>query len=1029
MTVCFMLRLCPSAVLIAAILAAWAAGAEAPLPTQFELKLINAVFRGSDPAANHASLVLNLRQVGDRWERVVGTAGNLSRGIDVGHVTGSKITDDAVEFSLGMHIVGDGYTEIDEWAHYDVKAAKKEDGRFYGTWKGDFKGAKREGAALVTKLPPLDPPPAGFTSIEPGEHPRLLFRASDLPGLRKKAETPFGKAALAKMNDAIGLGVKYQLTGDKKYANQAQAFVERLMEGEYELARAPGSHHGMLHWAAVWEQPAVAYDLCYDAWPDDFKRKVERFITMWTNRILYQHSMFNTQAQYDFGNSEAMWFHFGPALGCLALWGEPGEKPARPIGFDDVAEVPPAEDYEPGNGVPVVPLKLGASPEKWLATPPLNIMAQGDPLEQIGGVAAARPEAGTSFSFDYGYHKFEPLDKKQVPPGGGVILNIGTSLSHRHIKRPPGPEIKKDGPLTMCLYTVLKSEKEQWVKVSAPFTMQGSQQFTLNGCTLAHGQVVKIGKGLYPLMVTLRIRARWNHLTPHLAAATDADREAWEQNAKQLEANYENERKAWEWDVAAWERTGFNQQYQTLFEITRWAMYTHQREGFGTGGAQSDTSGMCRSLALLPANCAVAYRNSFGVDLSPYDDITHFVPRKIFAHIYPKDGEPVTLSVNGPNEIDNQYFALHYPLVPDAWKPAVLWAWRRHVGLEGANTTPAKLLAGSVDSVYSRAFVNYPLDGKSAPPQGILPLAWEAPTFGYYGFRNGYLGNHSILVQIYGRFHSGQGYSVPNAGNFVIGGLGHTWARSMPSLRLHNQRAFANVVLLPNDETNEGARGRLLYARTEKDGSGAVTFDLSHVYAAAQADRKGKPQKLYEKYGNIPIESAFQDSGITGLRAYGVDYSGKSGAECLFVLVDKITGGEQKLWMWRLKDKVMDKRGDVVLEEGDLDLAKVDGNTVTLTHEDGATMRLTFVSPGKLDVKAEKRNIVYTKTYNRGKGVMSAPGIYAQTNDKNAEFFVIVTIGRGQPPAVKAQGSGLSATVSVGKQTVRFDGERVVIGK
>ena len=185
--------------------------------------------------------------------------------------------------------------------------------------------------------------------------------------------------------------------------------------------------------------------------------------------------------------------------------------------------------------------------------------------------------------------------------------------------------------------------------------------------------------------------------------------------------------------------------------------------------------------------------------------------------------------------------------------------------------------------------------------------------------------------------------------------------------------------------------------------------------------------RLYEKYGNVRIEPSFKKTGITGLRAFAVDYSGKSGAPCVFVVVDKISGGNKKLWMWRLKDQVVDKKTGAVLEPGDLEHTTVDGNAVTLARPDGTSMRLTFVSPAKFDLKAEKRKIVYTKTYNRGKGTMSAPGIYARTDAKDAEFFVVATIQRGNPPPVKVAGKGLKSTVTVGKQKIRFDGDKVVV--
>jgi len=130
--------------------------------------------------------------------------------------------------------------------------------------------------------------------------------------------------------------------------------------------------------------------------------------------------------------------------------------------------------------------------------------------------------------------------------------------------------------------------------------------------------------------------------------------------------------------------------------------------------------------------------------------------------------------------------------------------------------------------------------------------------------------------------------------------------------------------------------------------------------------------------------------------------------------------------MWRLEDQVIDEKTQAVLEPGDLEYTTVDGNTVTLTRPDGTSMRLTFVSPDKLELKAEKRNVVYTKTYNRGKGIMSAPGIYARTDAKDAEFFVVATIQRGDPPPVKVSGKGLKSTLTVGKQRIRFNGEKIV---
>jgi len=72
------------------------------------------------------------------------------------------------------------------------------------------------------------------------------------------------------------------------------------------------------------------------------------------------------------------------------------------------------------------------------------------------------------------------------------------------------------------------------------------------------------------------------------------------------------------------------------------------------------------------------------------------------------------------------------------------------------------------------------------------------------------------------------------------------------------------------------------------------------MYATAPTDRKGRRPRLYEAYGNLRVDSSFADSGITGMRSAGVDYSGRCGAPCLFVVVDKITGGKRKVWTWQV---------------------------------------------------------------------------------------------------------------------------------
>lgn len=149
----------------------------------------------------------------------------------------------------------------------------------------------------------------GFSPPAPGDHPRLLFRKSDLPALRKKMQTPEGRAILKRLcyllegtrgatlttlfSDAThacvggghkdttlkkpgvftighvaGYGLLYQLTGDGKYAELGRQCFEKSLAGTRDSDdrysfRRPG---GPLRAGPSLGWHAVGFDLCYDGW-------------------------------------------------------------------------------------------------------------------------------------------------------------------------------------------------------------------------------------------------------------------------------------------------------------------------------------------------------------------------------------------------------------------------------------------------------------------------------------------------------------------------------------------------------------------------------------------------------------------------------------------------------------------------------------------------------------------------------------------------------------------------------------------
>jgi hypothetical protein len=263
--------------------------------------------------------------------------------------------------------------------------------------------------------------------------------------------------------------------------------------------------------------------------------------------------------------------------------------------------------------------------------------------------------------------------------------------------------------------------------------------------------------------------------------------------------------------------------------------------------------------------------------------------------------------------------------------------------------------------------------------------------------RSGWQGGEEFVAQVFLKAAPIVGWNHPNAGSFQVYGLGHPWTTSCESR--NGVRVQESVVLLPDDEINQGSCGRLVHYEAEADGSGSLTIDMNDVYAAPS---RGLYDSMLIRNGE-----ARKPSGIEGLRALAFDYSGKCGAPALMVLVDSIRGGGKKVWTWqRPAAKV-----------------SVAGNAFTIAYPT-ATMRATFVTPAGVKIESTTEEVQIGT---------ARKGFHGTLNRVKAtggeDYFVVITFQRKAPPEVTVEGRGLNARVSVGGQTVRFDGARILVGK
>lgn len=193
-------------------------------------------------------------------------------------------------------------------------------------------------------------------------------------------------------------------------------------------------------------------------------------------------------------------------VGADGLYVVGGNEEFAVSGFACVA---PARDYQPPDGVPVVPLEPGKSPRQWLLTDSLKFAMARDPMLDLGELRTLRPKPGDEVTIDGHTLRFEPIAPHYVAAEGGIALHTGL--------RPPNSKI------TLLAFTVLEVPARTTVKVAAGFTAATRLQLVLNGVPVRHKQVIELAPGRYPLLVVLRMAANWGRIEPHFVAATETD--------------------------------------------------------------------------------------------------------------------------------------------------------------------------------------------------------------------------------------------------------------------------------------------------------------------------------------------------------------------------------------------------------------------------------------------------------------------------------------------------------------------------
>ena len=310
---------------------------------ELEVVVWKGLFQGGKPGESGANMVWDLSADEGLWGRAYGMALNYNQGDHSGYVEEGTVTAEKMLLKVNMDIGGDNWIPGGK-AIYKLDLKRLAGGKLEGTYEAAFKGQKYSGRATGRVKPPRPMLVKDFQPVRPGEHPRILFRKSDLPALRAKLNTPLGKAYLAKAgqgadaNDFLSMGMLYQLTGDAKYAARAMKTIQGF-GGEINPSDWGTGGVGHRFVAA-----ALTYDLCHDGWPEAFRRQIEEALVrnIQDNQVTLPtaHPNYHPCSNY-YGPGRG-----APAVATLAIYADPGPEPPKPVdpaaalaGGDDIVTI------------------------------------------------------------------------------------------------------------------------------------------------------------------------------------------------------------------------------------------------------------------------------------------------------------------------------------------------------------------------------------------------------------------------------------------------------------------------------------------------------------------------------------------------------------------------------------------------------------------------------------------------------------------------------------------------------------------
>lgn len=334
---------------------------------------------------------------------------------------------------------------------------------------------------------------------------------------------------------------------------------------------------------------------------------------------------------------------------------------------------------------------------------------------------------------------------------------------------------------------------------------------------------------------------------------------------------------------------------------------------------------------------------------------------------------------------------------------------------------------------------------------GDLPLSrlLQDTDGGLYVFRNNWNTQRGIAAAV--NLYTGPGGTdLRYAGDFRLFGLGGRWATVWG---MH-----ANI-WGPQQARNRNTAGfyadnidlKVKSVTVEHTVAGEDTFILSFLRSGEVKLKKKTSKKEKDKPQPAPVSGAYSIR-----RSVGIDYSGKSGADALLVIVDRIDGPDDAAQSWAMHTeaillkyqqalaeiKAEEQRRMAALDQqvqaGELTYGDAQERRGAIADETDAARKnagrnlqleddIYFVMPdADADAGTLRLRLLTDNPESRLHAAINPPYWLSIFSQDIKYSIAVLTLNAGAHPEIKTSGTGSDTVLTIGKRKVSFSGDDVL---